>query len=188
MKKMPKMFSTSELNPENDNIMQHHTTIDENALLQDYYGYLQRNRNNEVINRNISFWKTILAWFLLIISTIGGASVGPFFLFINTQSKSLKAAWRFWMTCILLIPFILREYLKDKEKLNFNSKVLLKHSALKNLILASLANSISLCALVYAINYTTIAQIYLLNNLQFVAVVIYKYFARYQNKIDMNDI
>jgi drug/metabolite transporter (DMT)-like permease len=152
--------------------------VDEASLLNDYYSYLHRNRYDQQIDRRSSFLKRILAWILLFVSVVGGASIGPFFLYVNTKSQLLKSAWRLWITSILLLPFVLWEYKRDREKAAFNKKVLFKPAVIRSLVLASLANSIWVGFLVYAINYTSMAQAYLFNNCQSFIIVFYKYFTR----------
>lgn len=115
----------------------------------------------------------ILKWILLVLSIIGGASFGPFMLYVQT-TPALKGAWKMEITLILLLPFIIYEKVHDKHNEFFRLKVLFNRLAVQKLAIASVGNALWMICLLISLNYTSMAHAYLFNGIPSLLIIIWR--------------
>jgi len=109
--------------------------------------------------------KVAVAWAVLFICLIGGASVAPYYFYIQPDCQLLKASWRMLAFAIGILPFLYLEYNENKDGYMYSKQNLLSRKSLEAVFWASLAFSTWTVGLVISLNHTGVAQAALLSNL-----------------------
>lgn len=110
-------------------------------------------------DKKYPFW----VWLLALIALINSGFLGPFYLMVDAN-KIVKAGWRQLMTAFLMIPLAVYEYKRGDGGL-YQRKVLLDLHVIKKIVVAAFFHGIWTITFAYSINYTSMAHVYILNNL-----------------------
>jgi len=110
-------------------------------------------------NKKYPYW----VWLLALIALINSGFLGPFYLMVDAN-RIVKAGWRQMMTAFLLIPLTIYEFKKGDGGL-YQKKVLLDFHVIKKIVIAAFFHAIWTITFAYSINFTSMAHVYILNNL-----------------------
>jgi drug/metabolite transporter (DMT)-like permease len=128
---------------------------------------LEENSNSWLEKKKYPFY----IWIVIIVALINSGFLGPFLMIVEAN-EIVKAGWRQLMTAILIIPIAVYEkFITDKELYKF--EVLFNKAVVNKLIIAAFFHSIWIISFAYSINYTSMTQVYILNNMD---VFIYCFF------------
>jgi drug/metabolite transporter (DMT)-like permease len=118
--------------------------------------------------------KLSLIWAVLFISLIGGASVGPYYFYIQPDCQLLKASWRLIAFAFGLLPLLYNEYRENRDGFMYSKQNLVNRKSLEAVFWASLGYSAWTVGLVIALNHTSVAQASLFANLCPIIIILNK--------------